>query len=411
MLLMVALVVSPLIVDMSSVPQGWELPKVWFWQWVMVVLICIGFIRMFANFVAAQELRRRQYILLFVIIMLVVLWLMFPLFTQTEWQGIKLWGNEFRYHGFFTAVGTFLLGVQVATFWKRDSLTEKVLAAWLIASLVQAAIGTSQILDLFFDNGEFFWSFTDYIYGSFGQPNFFAGKLLLGVAVSIYFFKRIKDIPYRLILSAVILWFGVVIFFSQSTWALVGLAILLMTVLLRILSVVFRIEKLWWIYMLGSRLMLFFLPFLIWPKIQSLEVNDHRIFIWRRSIFAASPQNLGEAANLVFGYGFDFLAERISKLGLGEGAYIDRAHNLFIDILFNMGLAGWALLTSLLGWFYWTLKNLDEQQIYLLLVLDTLLIRAVVHTNSIINIVDLTIAFAMCFALIFSQRRSNRNPG
>ncbi len=443
-ILVAAIVISPQIVDLSpeALPKGWELPKVWFWQAISIILFLLLLLRMFwraiyATSVSDWEGERVKFRIVFWVAAVIFFWFSFPVLQallDRDAFPILLYGNPYRYQGFLTMLGVFAIGAGITIFIVRDKFTDFVLGALLASSVLQALVGLRQISQLSEDFPGQIFKYTDYIFGDFGQPNFFAGKLLLGVVVSVYFMMRLakwrpisrklKILQFSLFIPFIMLIaiFGYIIYFNRSDWGLITLAILVGTLIvhwgLKLAIFIYNLirrrwyrkapatgflaQRTWAAGFVLTRIGLIMATFVIVALYVKYEFENYRAYIWARTLATLVPRNLEEVLNLLFGHGFDFLGNRFSRTYLVDGAFIDRAHHIFLDVMVNLGLVGFKIFFGAITWIYWFLLKRGGINFYLLLVLDVLLVRSLVHTNSIVNVMDLVVVFGVALGTLIS---------
>lgn len=420
------IIASPQIVNMNNLPKGWELPKVHFWQNLSIFIIGLTFIRLFWRAWFSQKIEEwssavTEFYSFLIIFLCTAAWFLIPVLLLAHDKDafpVLLYGNPYRHQGFFTMLGVFGVAGSVILFTLKDKIVDFLMASLLISSLLQTLVALQQILKLESDFPGQVLKYSDYVFGDFGQPNFYAGKLVLGVTLLIYFMARIYywDFSWFKLWMKLIVWtilgsilpvFAFVAYYNRSDWALVTLGIFCVTLFL---AGVFKVVSILWssssgingVVLNATRLMLVGSTFVLIAVYLKFGFENYRLYIWSRSLAAMTPRNFREVINLLFGHGFDFLGNRFNRTSLVDGSFIDRAHNLFLDVMVNLGLVGFKLFFTGLVWVYHQLQRIGGMSFFLLLVLDALLIRSLVHTNSIVNVMDLVIVFAAAIGVILT---------
>src|SRR5260221_5317627 len=90
--------ISPLVVDYATLPKGYELPKVFFWQATCLIIIVVSVLNFVVKIVKAKKVSITIDFLVLIILMLLLL--ISALFSP--FQNIAIIGNEFRFQGLFT---------------------------------------------------------------------------------------------------------------------------------------------------------------------------------------------------------------------------------------------------------------------------------------------------------------------
>lgn len=374
------IVVSPFLVNYADMPWGFERPKAMFSLFLMIVTI--GVVAAIA-FKLPKVWPWR--------LALLIGWLLVTTFFASDIQ-IAVWGNPYRFQGliFYLSLLLFFLSIPKVlspkVFWL-------LIFAYLAVGLAQSVIGISQGVKLLMSSLEQLQKGL-YVNGTFGQSEFFAGRLLVTIGLSLFALAKFKY-PKSLVQSVVKgLIFAVLVAslaalgLSYSRGSLLTLPFLLLLLAIPFISrsVVLTSKSLAYLtYALYAVLALFggYLAF-NWVE------NDYRSVIWSESTKAilARPIN---------GYGLD---NQLNGLAGITDIVVDRGHNFVLDILLCIGVVGGVLLIVYL-WptirdFWkdlWANQNTSKRIISMLIV--SLLLRMVVNTTSSVNVIDLAILAAM----------------
>lgn len=422
-LLSVGIIIAPVFIDPSISSKGWELPKVWFWQIYSLVLIaiilCIAIYRK-TKFNSTFQLSKFQ-LLLFPILIFTLSVGSFlsdnfrilhfnltenPLYKfllqvvgETELVEIRtaIFGNEYREQG----VITFLL--IFCTLWILKSYVNSrniiyIQYAYILSGLIQVFIAMTQLSNLVgLDLNTI--SESNRVYGTFGQPNFFAGHLLLGLIFALTFalkkYGRWQAVWYVI---TIILLFGILI--SFSLWALIcaAFAIVLIAFNRFVKGEIGRIAIPATFILVTAAI---FTLTILSPKIA--EDKSIRFTIIENTYKASVkfPIRNGEYGRLLFGSGLDTLGDTLVEIPYTDTIYADRAHNIFFDVLYTWGLVGFSLfiilIRTVLSRFYNNPTNSVTSAITIAFMI--LIIRSMVHTNSIVNVMDLGIIIMILYSL------------
>lgn len=153
------------------------------------------------------------------------------------------------------------------------------------------------------------------------------------------------------------------------------------------------------------------LPFLIFIS-EYLPEQQHRINIWEGifNSYIVKPIGENDWTTFLFGTGFDNLGEKLQDDRYLTDHYIDRAHNLPLDVLSASGIVGLSIFCFLIYSTYKLLFKKHDDVInerildFLAVALTVLLIRSFIHTNSIINLMHIGFIFAFIWSYDNSKK-------
>ena len=224
-------------------------------------------------------------------------------------------------------------------------------SAIILSGIFQAFMAFSQIFTL---------SKTDpskltegiWINGYYGQANFFSGHLMIAIILAAYYLstKSLKFIGDK-----------------KQKLAVIFLNIVVLTIL--ITAMILSYSEWGWVSLVASAIIIF--SFELMPRkvfrifivvfialvsagslfvISNFPRYELRIEIWQkiRDIFVHNIE-VGDYRYVVFGYGFDTLADIFKKFAYFPTLVIDRGHNIIFDILIQTGAAGIAFFLIILG--------------------------------------------------------------
>lgn len=391
----VGISVSPFIVDYNTLPKGYELPKVFFYQIICAVILILSFI---TGVLKQRNLNKfRLPKSLYAVLIITLLFIISTLLsTHPE---IAIWGNSFRLQG----VITYLLMIwAVYGVYSNISVTNwHLLSLSLIFStVIQSATAYNQFTELVRINPnsilEGIW-----VNGTFGQANWFAGRLLLAIIFSAYYLglRLHRNLTLRIIFK---LYFGILIFLfiavlglTQSGWGMVSAAAAIA------LIVLYEI--------LPKKIFMYFVTFgVVAAAIGAyifLRTNTEynlRIDILNSVLtIITQPFNMNQFRIILFGFGFDTLGEVFRDYGLIKGLLVDRAHNFILDIIIQNGFVVLAIFLTLVGKLFKRIFNNNKHRIldFTFIAVFAWMLRSVIHENGIVNLMDFLIFFSVALAL------------
>lgn len=418
---------SPFVSDQSDLPKGWELPKVYFWQVLSSSLIAIILISRMLKKIRSKDFTLNKLHLVFVSLLFfyLLISLGFKLTRGTEISSennplyltilpilygvneshlvkISVFGNTFRETGFIT------IALLLSLFWLcKDYLSLKnwhsFLYAFIASSVTQSLLALMQIFDL---NNQSFDLVTEgkWVYGSFGQTNFYVGHLLVGLVSSLYFL-RTKFVEYS-IFPIIFITIGILISFSY--WGYAVLATIF------ILTLIYEKSNPFFLKIFSKqKYLVAFVTFGLFPIIYIatfiLYPSEFRLTIWDAVIdthvikYFRDPFDLNQLKIFLFGSGFDSLGKYLGENNKFLGMNIDRPHNIFLFILTSSGTFGLVIFS----WFFIRVTKLTEDLvqnrafIYSLFLLLAWILRSQLHTSTIVNLVD----FFAILTLVYANRR------
>ncbi len=421
-----AFIFSPLIVDFDSLPKGWELPKVYFWVTFSLVMILVIWIYKTYMFLKNPDSKiNYSYFLLLTLLLILFLstslseygriifpdnnpnpihQLIFNLKSETSSLSVNmsLYGNSFRDQGFITFLFLILFFWEIGKFVNNRN--------WHFVSM-------GFILSASFQSVKAILEFYNYakvdpdrlkegmwVFGWFGQSNFYAGFLLIAVIFSTYYLRS-KNWTLRLSFIPVTVFLNITLCLSYSSWGIISLALTIGLIIIYELLP----NKLYPLFLcvLGISFLVLYNWFI--EKIE--QESALRVMIWDNAyeIYIKTPVKnpTPENARLFFlGSGFDTLGEVFRSKGRFEGLYIDRGHNFLIDIIVSGGILGLTFFTGILTKIALKFKeNLNNRMFsFTLIALVAWMFRSFVHENGIINIVQ----FFMLLSILVNFENDNQ---
>jgi O-antigen ligase len=399
----VGIFASPFIVDYQTLPKGFELPKVIFIQIVCVIAILLSFLGYILSSAKQPKLKPSKsfYLMIVVSILFIVSALISP------YLEIAIWGNSFRLQGVITYLLLIWAAYGVYLNINRDSWHFLSLA-FIFSTLIQCALAFNQFSDLAKTNPdailEGYW-----VNGTFGQANWFAGRILIAIIFAAFYFglRLSRPIVIRLLFK---LYFALLIFIflgtlgtTLSMWGIISACVAILLILFYEL-----LPKKVFISLLILLIVIAVVASIIFLRANT-EYNL-RIEILNSSItILTQPIDLKQIKILGFGFGFDTLGEVYKDYGLMKGLLVDRGHNFIIDIVLQNGFIVFALFVALIIGAFKKMYSKTKNRIvdFTFIALLAWMFRSVIHENGIVNIFDFLIIVATTFALLFRLHNIN----
>jgi O-antigen ligase len=428
LIFVIGIMLAPLQVNSDQLPRGWELEKVFFLQFLALLLLCLSGVRLLYLLIKRKLPRPEiNYWLLVFILTLVIstlLSLEYRAVADNDYSSIinkvlamggglfdktAIYGSATREAGLVTYVllGSMLVGLYQNLNQRRIKLLQ---ISFILSSLHQVFMAFSQFNDLFPESAQMITE-GRWVFGTFGQANFYVGYVLMGLVFTMQLL-RTQSIGLKAfaLLLIVIQSLGIVI--SYSLWGITaGLLLFVLIIGYELLQVKYFTYLLLLPTFIGLLLFtptaFFFVRFL--P-----EGYKFRIQIWG-SIYDAYVRVLltefsfTHLGKILFGSGLDTLGENISIAGV----YVDRAHNFLLDIFSSVGMFGLALF--LRPW-YLILKKLksimfEPTASYVLIAALLWMIRSLIHTSSILNILQFTTLLTVLLYFVQQDQYIQKQAG
>lgn len=391
-----AILISPFVVDYSNLPKGYELPKVSFLNAMSVVIILLGAIKYIEVLYRTKKFRVPKDFIIFAILMIIFIFstLVSPHFN------LAVYGNSFRDQGLITHA---LIVASAYVVYKSISRRNFVLlaVAFVLSSILQSGAAYVQVVKLIQTDPQ---SILDgyWVNGTFGQANFFSGRLLLGLIFSTYFIGENLGIKFAwffktLLLLATLFIVGALLL-SLSIWGIVTAAAAIVLILIYEL---FPKKFFPYFFFLVAAIATIGGVYYIY---QTTEYNL-RLEIWKNLSKLIFTQALPK--NMILGYGFDTLGQGFKDWAYFKGVLIDRAHNFFLDVLFQVGVAGLTIVSIILvkPIIEFRKKADDRKFTFAFFALFFWLFRSFVHESGITNLYDFLIVLGMALALMKSNEK------
>lgn len=396
LILLVSLIIfiSPLIINYKDLPKGFELPKVLFLNITTAVTLAIFIV---LNLNSIQRLKQYRTSITFIGICS----LTFLLSTiLSPYYNISLYGNSFRDQGliFYILV---LIGGLITYFNITKKNLNFVIISIFTSAFVQTIFATIQYLDLLnrrpalLDDG--YW-----INGTYGQANFFSSHLVIGFIAGIYLFNKCTKEVNKKSLKFVLLFFIslflilitllIIASYSMFGWVMLGVTLIIL-LLYKLIS-----KKIFYKVFLLTIPIALLLSYLYLLQVQ----ENQRVDIWRASLNIFKDDSLSNPIRFLFGYGFDSLNYVFKDHGTFTDVVIDRGHNIFIDIVMQVGAIGLTLFSLIIGIFLKKLKRLSQNTLLFLLFLINfiLIVKLIVHEYSAVTLYILIVLMAMLIKVI-----------
>lgn len=277
---------------------------------------------------------------------------------DSPWREIALMGNPWRASGLMFLICLPIIALNAALHFQKRWWLLLLWVYWLL-TVLHAALGISEASQLRWDlvvQGF-------YVNGNFGQANFFANTVLQGLLTGIFLTVGLWQVRqltkltvFGLVAGSLLQLAALWLSFSPGSW-FIGFAFALAWAMLAIvfLARVYQSKQTGLAVQnsLGAltpkRLLILSLAQLAAIVIVHLAIwysDEARRFIWSE-VWKVLP-------NLPFaGFGPDTLHVVLQKFDLANAQLIDRAHNVFLDLLISYGWWGIATFTALVVSLWW----------------------------------------------------------
>lgn len=281
----------------------------------------------------------------------------------------SFWSNFERGEGAFQIIHYFLFfALLVLLFTKKEEILDLLkfnlgisLAVSLYA-LLQLNNPFSKFLTIF--------GASPRVSGTLGNPSYLAAYLIIAIALGLLLFLNIKKISWKIILAAILVFQGLIIWQTQTRGAILGI---LVSLIVFLITNIFVLKKsiIPRFYLIIILIVLISLPLILlltkdanfwkeFPKIlrfTNTSSLEQRFWTWESAFigFLERPILGWGAEN--FPYVFD---KYYNPKHYGIESFFDRAHNIFLDYLINGGIL---LLISYLAIFYFYYRLLFKLKI------------------------------------------------
>lgn len=278
-----------------------------------------------------------------------LIWILLTAILGLSWQN-SFWGSYFRMQGILTWTCYGLLFFISGKILDNNHFRKMISLAILISSSVAAFIATFQFVSLWFFGNTSQLLYSGRVISTFGQPNFLGAFLVMSLPFTWYLFKQITGLTKVFVaLGFIITILGIISTFSRSAY--VGFILLAL---------------IWGIY--HYRLLLAVITFLIvlfallanlFPKLVYQEwyrfqvdttskwTAENRLVIVQKSIKLIDQKPLTGYGLENFSLAFPSVITT-KDLGLKD-IVVDSSHNLFLDLVVQLGLVGLILFLTLIS--------------------------------------------------------------
>lgn len=400
----VGIAVSPFVVDYNTLPRGYELPKVLFFQIICSIIILLSTIAFCTKSFKEKSIKisRSFWIISLISVLFIVSTLLSP---HLE---IAIWGNYFRLQGAITyllllwgAYGVYK-SININT-WHIISLS------FIFSTIIQCGVALNQFNELSTVNPDAILQGI-WVNGTFGQANWFAGRLLLAIILSAFYFglrlntNRTLRVITKVYFGLLIFGFLVTLGLTYSEWGIISAAFAIGIILLyevlpkRIFAIILTL--------VAISLIIGAIFFLRLNTEYNLRIEIYNSIL---NIFT-QPLSLEQLKIILFGFGFDTLGEVFKDYGLIKGLLVDRAHNFLLDILTQNGLIVLSIFTAFILNSFINMFNKKKVRMWDFTFIGVIawMFRSLIHENGIINIIDFLFLLAILFSLKKELHRFNR---
>lgn len=328
-ILFLGLILLPL-VFWSDAPVPFELPRVWFINRWIELLVAVGLIQIVVG-IKKLNLKKIDSFLLYSIFGFLLIAIISSLLGVDFLKSFL--GNYYRGDGLFTLfhlAGLFLL---LTLFWQekwKNYLAASISLGAFVTSLWAVISGVR-----FFLLGDM--SVSHWVDGaigvSFGQPNFLAGYLLVVLPFTIYLLKISKVNWHKTLFLFAIIIQAIAIVFTKSWAGVLGIG------LLAILMIFFCAKFQKKTIAVFGLIFIIFAAFIIFARVSQdkgfVAEGRERIF---RKVLTASFQRP------ILGWGWanvDYAFESVDwPIKLQSDVYVDKAHSTILEVFAVTGVIG-----------------------------------------------------------------------
>jgi|GEM_PF-2649408 len=292
--------------------------------------------------------------------------------------GVSIWGDSFRPEGFLTHVSIFLYLILAIQFFARKNLSRYFRKIFLIQILIINIYGLMQFLGL--DPLKTKWNNSEFgsrVFSTLGQPNFFAGYLIISLGFLIFDLLSTKKNEPKNLTHVNLFFSTIMIFLTESRSGIISLMVLVFVFFFVYFSLakkynLLRIQLFTFSMVFFSLFFLSRLPeikvdsFLTrnLNRIQNLFQKDAgsgaiRLEYWKKTIGFIKEKPLK-------GFG-DETFLRIIRKDFPEKLYIlgsseipDKPHNFFLETAFESGLVGLSLYFISFAFIFWIIFSSNK---------------------------------------------------
>lgn len=273
-------------------------------------------------------------------------------------------GNIFRFQGLNIYLPMLIAGYILYRCINRNSF-HIISAAIITSGVFQAFMAFSQIYTLSKNDPskltEGIW-----INGYYGQANFFSSHLMIAIILAAYYLstkslRAVKDkkqkfaLIFLMIVVVTILISAMILSYSEWGWVSLAISVFVMFCFELMPKKLFR----------G-----FIIIFTVLLSAVGIYVVGHyptyelRIEIWQRirDVFQHNIE-IKNYKQLLFGYGFDTLADVFKQFNFFPTLIIDRGHNIIFDILIQTGIWGIAFFSIVIGRLGFEFKKITSNRL------------------------------------------------
>lgn len=334
----------------------------------------------------------------------------------------SFWGNYERMMGFYTWLHLLVFLIMLVTVYNK-----KVQYIWLLrvnlgVSLLVSIYGIAQKFGFY--SGLALSSDTR-IYSTFGNSSYLAGYLLLSLYLAVYLFLITKDYRWRFFYTVAFVLNLVVLFFTATRGALVGLfaSIFLMLLycflffptkkikLASLTVLVLAIGTLSFVFIFKDSS--FVQNNLALRRLSAISLQDStvksRILLWQSGVRASRDR-------WVFGYGENNLRVPLDKyydVNMVED-WSDSSHNQFVDELLAHGLVGLIAYVSFFLFIFWKLVQYRKIDVRATILFSGLILAYIVNIfflfESLITLLSFVLVLGYLIVLENSQIATVERP-
>src|SRR3989344_269198 len=349
---------------------AYEIPKVWFIiRYIEILGVALLF---FPTRLSKEKKDFKMYALVLAFLSVIFLTSIFG-----EDFNKSLWGNYYRQDGLFTYLHLIILAFIASALFKKTTI--KQLFTGVLIGLVIVCSITILNAVLYIFTGLNIPNWNGAIGGTFGNPNFLSGYLVITLPVIWYFISNEKFLNRKILYCSFLFMQLISILLTKSWAGIIGIILFANGVL-----IIKNQKKLALLFLSMLSLIsigYFYLSNSQYPDSSKVFVAEARTRIFTKGILAFEQKPL-------FGYGwanFDSAFDSIDwPMKFENDVYVDKAHSTFLEVLITTGLVGTILYLLIICRVFINLGKIKLQDAkYLVFILILYLIHSQMNVISI----------------------------
>jgi O-antigen ligase len=399
----ILIIFGPLVQNPRNYPYGWEIPKVHFVLLICTILILLSVVDLI---VSNKKIFSNLNILL---ISLLSLYLLF-IALISPYVKTAIWGSSFRQQGVIL-----IILILLSLFFTSKYLYSNrklITYSFILSSIIQMFFIFQNLIPILqLSEPLKVLILGKYVFGTFGQTNFLAGHMLIGAFFSFFLIWQEKSYKIKSLTLIIFILLSFSILVSFSIWAIIllfiGIGTIYISFVLKKTLLVLNESILFLFIILNLLSFKSTLLQLVLPGWLQKEIIAR--LMYRKVFFQVY---LSDIKSFFFGSGPDTLHKHLASHDKLPGITLDRTHDFLLDIMFNGGIILLLIFISIWGYvIYKNSKNTATHDTDIFFQISSLwILRSMVHTSSIINLISFAILFTICTTHTFLHPIDSINP-